>query len=265
LASPGNELRDRVRTAHGDAWQAEGRLREPFGGGVAEVRGARLMASGLPTAKWNNADITSPDADIEAICDWYAARDVPWGVRVPIEFELDLGTPLFEKQCAGLSAAQFRPTPLPSGYTVREAAVHDLNTCLSIERAVFGASESLGRAWLEPAFAASCYGHWLLEHQGKPIGSAATVTTDDRAGPATYLSALALMPVVEDEAVLTALVSSIASSAFDRGSALVHANPDSTQIVHFREVGFEAVPGFLVRVVRGDRSKPQGRRWRSAS
>ena len=34
-----------VRTAHGDAWQVEGRMREPLGGGVTEVRGARLMAA----------------------------------------------------------------------------------------------------------------------------------------------------------------------------------------------------------------------------
>jgi hypothetical protein len=30
-----------VRTAHADAWQAEGRLREPYGGGVCAVPGGK--------------------------------------------------------------------------------------------------------------------------------------------------------------------------------------------------------------------------------
>lgn len=45
-------------TAQADAWQAEGRLRAPFGGGVLELPGARLMSSGLPQAQWNSGDMT---------------------------------------------------------------------------------------------------------------------------------------------------------------------------------------------------------------
>jgi hypothetical protein len=55
-----------VRTAHADAWQAEGRLREPYGGGACAVRGARAMASGIRTPKWNNADVTHEQVDLEA-------------------------------------------------------------------------------------------------------------------------------------------------------------------------------------------------------
>ena len=65
----------RVWDAHGDAWQAQGRLREGCGGGAAEMPGIRLMASGLPHAQWNNGDVTQPDEvpwnDVRA---WYAAR-----------------------------------------------------------------------------------------------------------------------------------------------------------------------------------------------
>jgi len=35
-----DRLDERVWTAHGDAWQAEGRLRESLGGGVAEFPGS---------------------------------------------------------------------------------------------------------------------------------------------------------------------------------------------------------------------------------
>lgn len=62
-----DELTALVRTALADAWEVEGRAREPYGGGWARMRGARLMASGIPQAKWNNADITAADADLEAV------------------------------------------------------------------------------------------------------------------------------------------------------------------------------------------------------
>jgi len=64
----------RVRTAHADAWAVEGALREPYGGGAATLRGIRVMASGLPHAQWNSADVTAPEADLDA------ARDAvrPW-------------------------------------------------------------------------------------------------------------------------------------------------------------------------------------------
>jgi hypothetical protein len=45
-----DRLTQLVRMAHADAWEAEGRLRERYGGGVARVRGARLMASGISEA-----------------------------------------------------------------------------------------------------------------------------------------------------------------------------------------------------------------------
>jgi hypothetical protein len=81
-------LDERVWTAHADAWQAEGELRQALGGGTVELPGIRLMASGPPHAQWNNGDVTDPAlvpwAEVRS---WYAARadgaGVPWGVRVP--------------------------------------------------------------------------------------------------------------------------------------------------------------------------------------
>jgi hypothetical protein len=100
-----NEFGARVRTAHGDGWQVEGWARQVHGGGAQVVRGARLMASGLPTPIWNNADIEALDVDLEAIAAWYLARDVPWGVRLPSEWDLAIGQPLFTKRCQSTSDA----------------------------------------------------------------------------------------------------------------------------------------------------------------
>src|SRR5215216_2130700 len=74
---------DWVRTAHGDAWEAEGRMRVERGGGACELRGIRLSASGIAHPQWNNGDVTAADADIEGARVFFAARGVPWGMRVP--------------------------------------------------------------------------------------------------------------------------------------------------------------------------------------
>ena len=75
---------ERVWTAQGDAWQAEGRRRVALGGGAAELPGIRVMASGLPHAQWNSGDVSDPTrVDVETVRDWYASRahgrGVPWG------------------------------------------------------------------------------------------------------------------------------------------------------------------------------------------
>jgi hypothetical protein len=105
---PSHGLGDMVRSAHADAWQAEGRLRQRHGGGVCAVRGARAMASGIRTPKWNNADVTHEQIDIEALSAWYAARGRPWSLRIPLELSLAVGEPLFVKRCMGLAGAPVR-------------------------------------------------------------------------------------------------------------------------------------------------------------
>ena len=91
---------ERVHLAHGDAWQAEGRLRARFGGGAVELAGARLSSSGLPHPQWNNGDLVElARFDLEAVRAWYAMRahgaGVPWGMRVPSGVPFQHGRFLF--------------------------------------------------------------------------------------------------------------------------------------------------------------------------
>jgi hypothetical protein len=94
---PRHDLGELVRTAHADAWQAEGRLREPHGGGVCAVRGARAMASGIRTPKWNNADVIHEQVDLEALSAWYESRGMPLGgCSSPVATESDAAGRLAE-------------------------------------------------------------------------------------------------------------------------------------------------------------------------
>lgn len=244
------ELAERVRMAHGDAWQVEGRLRAPYGGGATEVRGARLMASGIPTPKWNNADIVSPDPDVAAMKVWYDDRGMPWGVRVPLSIEFDLGEPLFEKRCAGLARGGFVPAAQVAGVAIRRATPADLESYVMVDAVAFRGDPKLTRAWVTPALGADRFGHWLADAAGQPIGVAMTVRSDGPAGPAAYLSGVAVVPEWRGRGVEPALSSRAIAEAFESDATLVHFNPDEEEIGWLLPLGFVEVPGFLVRVVR---------------
>jgi len=67
-----------VFAAHVDSWQAQGRLRELYGGGTAEYAGWKLMSSGLDYSYFNAACVTdSMLADIGQAREWYAHDTSP--------------------------------------------------------------------------------------------------------------------------------------------------------------------------------------------
>ena len=53
------------------------------GGATASARGVRMMATGLAKEWFNTADVSSADADAQAIAEFYASRGLRYGVRVP--------------------------------------------------------------------------------------------------------------------------------------------------------------------------------------
>jgi hypothetical protein len=238
-----DELTAVVRAAHGDAWEVEGRAREPYGGGWARMHGARLMASGIPQTKWNNADITAADVDLEAVSAWYDARDVPWGLRVPLGLEVALGRPLFVKRCVGIRAEAFVPGESP--VRVRRASLGEGELVARLDAA--GGALEQSRAWVAPQLGDPRFRHWVAESDGRPVGLATTVRSDCDAGPAAYLTGVS----GSTSAVLDALVRTAAAAAFAEGARLVHANPDDdAEAARLSLLGGFEVPGFEVRVVR---------------
>ena len=246
------DLTHLVRTAHGDAWEVEGRLRTPYGGGAARVRGARLMASGIKQPKWNNADATASDVDLEALTAWYSARDLPWGMRVPLELTVELGTPLFVKRCAGLLLEAFPGSANQLGdVRVRRCEPGFATAYAGLDASVFGSDLAESQAWVYPQFDAPGFRHWIAEVGGMPVGIATTVRSNGEAGPAAYLCGLGALPGSPPEA-LDCLVAVAIGDAFDAGADLVHANPDDdASMQRLAALGAIEVPGFLVRVVIG--------------
>jgi len=245
-------LDQRVHTAHGDAWQAEGRLRGRFGGGAAELAGVRLMASGLPHAQWNNGDVDDPARfPIDEVRAWYAARasgtGVPWGVRVPAGRPFAYGRLLFRKRCMGLSPSRHKGTEIPAGIAIFVATPADVDAVAAIDAAAFGDPVEQNRPWVEPHLGAPGFIAAMARLQGEPVGVATAILTNDRAGLCVGIFGVGVLEHARRRGVGTALTCWLLERAFDEGVAFAHLNPDSDAAARlYARLGFEETAGLDV-------------------
>lgn len=245
-------LDQRVHAAHADAWQAEGRLREPLGGGACELPGVRLMASGLPHAQWNNGDVSDPDRfPLDDVRAWYAGRaggaGVPWGVRVPADHAFTHGRPLFRKRCMAVSPADYRAPGMPAGVDLARAWPADVDTVATIDALAFGGPVEQARAWVEPHLGAPRFVSALARLHGEPVGIATAILTDDRAGSCVGIFGVGVLERARRQGVGGALTSWLLEVAFDEGVTLAHLNPDSDAAARlYGRLGFKETRGLDV-------------------
>ena len=244
------DLTHRVRAAHGDAWQEQGRLRIPYGGAFAELPGIRLMASGLSHPQWNNGDVTDAAVvDIDRVREWYADLGVPWGVRVPSDQDWSLGRHLFGKRLIGLTPEEFVPAPEVPGLTLQAATAADLDVVAEIDAAAFGGDSSVDRPWLEPHLHAEQVTVALALLDGEPVGTAYALRSDGLAGPAIYLAGVGVLSAARGRGVAAAMSAWLLQEGFAAGAELAHLHPDTDVAARvYTRLGFVEVAGFDVYV-----------------
>jgi GNAT superfamily N-acetyltransferase len=243
------DLSERVRTAHADMWQVQGRLREHTGGGAAELRGIRLMASGIAHPQWNNGDVTGPDADLEGAREFFAQRGVPWGVRVPAGMPWPHGRRLFRKRLMGLPATGFRPAPEVPGLRIELAGPAQLDAVVAVDSAAFGEDSALVRLWFEPHLTAPCAAVVLATIDGVRVATAHTVLSDGRAGSCLYLGGVAVLEQARRRGVGAAVSGWLLARGFAAGAQLAHLNPDTDAAARIYErLGFAESAGLDIYV-----------------
>jgi GNAT superfamily N-acetyltransferase len=243
------ELTARVRAAHGDAWEAQGRLREAAGGGALELRGIRLMASGLPYAQFNNGDVTEPDPDLEGARAFYAQRRVPWGVCVPSHLPWPHGRHLFRKRLMGLPAAAFQPVPAVPGLQIERAGPGQLETVVAVDTAAFVSDPAQMRPWLEPCLRARRVEVALATLGGEPVATALALRSGGRAGPCLCLGGVAVLAAARRRGVGAAISSWLLARGLAAGAQLAHLQADSDDAARvYARLGFAETGGLDVYV-----------------
>lgn len=208
------------------------------------------MASGLPDARWNNADIEDEDADLDAVIAWYAARRVPWGIRVPAGLALGLGTPLFVKRCFGLLPGDLTDGEAEAAAELSRVRADGLERFAAAEAEVFGAPEELASRWIRPVLGAPGFAHWVAERDGCPLGVATTVASSGDAGPAVMLTGLGSLPDAHPGLTASLARTAIRAALEAEPAALIHthADPDDDPDL-YGDLGFTEVRGLQVRLV----------------
>jgi GNAT superfamily N-acetyltransferase len=248
------KLDQRVWLAHGDAWQAEGRLRESFGGGALELPGARLSASGLPHPQWNNVDLVDVERfDRALVSDWYATRafgaGVPWGVCVPAGRRFSHGRFLFAKRNMALLRAEFVAAAAPANVTLGAAGSDDLETIVRLDAAAFEGSAAEIRPWIAPHIGAPGFVVAVARIEGDAAGIATAVLTDDRAGRCAGIFGVAVAARMRRRGIGAALTSWLVERAFDDGATLAFLNPNHEQAARvYARLGFSETAGFDIYV-----------------
>ncbi|HET6914663.1 MAG TPA: GNAT family N-acetyltransferase [Acidimicrobiales bacterium] len=238
----------RVRRAHGDAWQAVGAAREETGGGVEELAGVRLMATGLPHPQWNNGDVHDPAAvDLREVRDWYSRLDVPWGMRVPAGADWRHGRRLFRKRLMGATPASFREAPDVAGLELRAAGGDDLDSILAVDVVAFDESPEVERPWLQ----------LLLDHPGTTVAVAtldgtvvatgSVLRSDGWEGPAAYVAGIAVEPAARRRGIGAAVTSWLMQQAGDVDLWHLHPDTDAAARIYER-LGFVEVEGLDIYI-----------------
>lgn len=247
-------MQSRPHIAHADAWQHEGRLRAPLGGGAFEDGGARLSASGLPHAKVNSGDLVDlAQFDPQRAHAWYAARafgaGVPWGLRVPAGTAFPFGRKLFTLRCMALEPRQFIATPAPPGVTLRTATIADLGAVADIDTAAFDDPRAESIAWHAPHLDARGVTLVLAEHDGVAVGAATAVLTDDRAGPSVTIFGVGVRAHVRRRGIGAAMTAWLVERGFDAGAEIAHLTPNDEAAARvYARLGFIETAGLDVYV-----------------
>ncbi|HLZ36257.1 MAG TPA: GNAT family N-acetyltransferase [Mycobacteriales bacterium] len=243
----GSDLGAVARTALADAWQELGRVH----GAVASLPGVRLMASGLPHPQWNTGDVDDADeVDVAAVRAWYEARRVPWGLRVPPHVGWTRGRRLFRQRLMVLPGAAFRLSPSLDAVEVHLATEADLDAVVDVDAAAFHADPALQRRWLAPHLRASpVVTTALAVDRRRPIGTAYSVYSNGRAGPALYVAGVGVLPGHRRRGVAAAMSSWLIARGIDDGARWVHLHPDTDEAARvYARLGFLEVDGVDVFV-----------------
>ncbi len=255
-------LARRVRAAHADLAEREGRLRTATGGGALRLPGIGLMASGLPRPQWNNADVlASADVaaiDIGRVRRWFAERAVPWGCRVPLDFPWPYGRRLLTKRAmaAGLDDLAAEPGRQPDDVRIGTVGPDDLDAFARVDAAAFGDEVGPTADFARPMVGAAGFRCLLARVGGEPAGVAYGILTDGDGdggggggGRTLGIFGVGVLADHRRRGIGAALTTDLLRWGADAGADLAWLNPDDDRAARlYTSLGFREVAGFDVYV-----------------
>jgi GNAT superfamily N-acetyltransferase len=223
---------ERQRAATVAVWRADVATRAH--GDWAQLQDVAVHTTGIAVGQWNGAHVTGPQPDLTAAGDWFAARQMPWAVLVPVESPYRPPTELITEQRVMLrQLADLPPTPdLELSWDDGEGAV-------LVQQRVFG--DELAREFVLPKLVNPSCGV-VTAHEGGPIATATLVVADRVAA----VFGVATLSSHRRHGLGAAVTVAVLHEARARGCDLAYLNPSDLGYGLYARLGFEDAPGWRV-------------------
>ncbi len=243
------ELAARVREAHADAMQTVGRAFP--GGSVGAARGVRMMASGLQKNWYNHADVTSEDADVDAIAAFFAQRGVPYGMRVAAGMAWPHGRRVVRLRLMAVAAGELLEARTPDGVTIEVAGPSEVDELVAVDCAAFGSDPATVAPWIsglvrasDDAVVVAC-----ARRDGVVVGTGYAVHADGAHGRSVGIGGVGVVPAARRIGIGAAITSRLAAGGFAAGAALAQLAADDERAARlYRGLGFADRAGIDVYV-----------------
>lgn len=245
------EATARQRAAAYAVWRAEALAH----GGAAEERdGLLCWSTGVAVTYWNGAYVTRLPAQpvqIEWARRWFAEREKPYGVLVPVELEPAVaaaaGTAGLRltavQRCMALHARDYvPPAPSPSGFEIRPTTSADLADFLTVQVEAFRLEPVPAREFLAPPVGMPAWTHLTGYLDGRPVTSGIAVRTGDAVG----VYGVGTTVAARRQGLGAALTAALLTAAFDAGATFAHLNPSDLAAGVYRRLGFREAGGFAI-------------------
>jgi ribosomal protein S18 acetylase RimI-like enzyme len=241
---------DLAFAALADAGQAQGVARKSQGGAAAWLGDTGVASSGIPTPKYNTANVLDVDAfDFDATDEWFSQRLVPWGVQVRGRQRFDYGKHLFSERLMAVWPDDLRH--VSEGVVPMQADSSDLVSLVRVDESAFGVSESnLISRWIEPHLSSPEIVTAKIDILGNPIATGYVVMCDGRAGRTGHVGGVAVVPAMQRRGLGALITTWLADQAFERGADFVHlftTNPTAARV--YSRLGFHDTTSVDIYVI----------------
>ena len=224
------------------------------GGATASARGVRMMATGLTKEWFNTADVSSVDADAEAIAEFYGSRGLRYGVRVPAGMAWAHGVRVVQLRLMFVLGGTLRAAEPPPSVRIEAARPRDLDEVVAVDCAAFGSGPATVGPWIEGLVRApdDAVTFACARRGSAVVGVGYAIHANGASGRSAGIGGIGVAPAARRAGIGAALTSWLVRRSFAAGAQLAQLAADDERAARlYSRLGFVETGSLDVYVEEG--------------